>query len=564
VLHIKVQAVARLQTLTFVYYKYSSMRKLSAIVLIVFISLSTQAQGIPRPKLVVGLVVDQMRWDYLYRYYDRYADNGGFKRLLNQGFSCENTMIPFTPTITACGHSTIYSGSVPAISGITGNFWWDNEQHREVYCTEDKSVTTVGSSSALGQMSPRNLLVTTVCDELRLATNFRSKVIGIAIKDRGGILTAGHSANAAYWYDNTVGDWITSSYYMKELPKWVKDFNARKMVDKYYQQGWNTLYAINTYTQSTEDDKPWEAKPFGAGKNFPYDTKSFIGKNYGIIPFMPQGNTLTAELAKAAVTGEQLGADDITDFLAISFSAPDYIGHSFGPNSIEEEDNYLRLDKEFGELLDFLDSKVGKDQYLVFLSADHGVAQIPAFLKDHHIPAGNVDMFDLVKRVNTSLKNKFGKENLVVSQDNYQLYLNHPAMDSAHLDNEDIKKWIIGYLSADSGIARVFAIDKLVETTLNSTQKNMLINGYYPKRSGDIQIILEPQFIDGFTNAGTTHGLWNPYDAHIPLVWYGWGVKHGNTNRETYMTDIAPTIAALLHIQMPSGSVGKVIPEIMK
>jgi predicted AlkP superfamily pyrophosphatase or phosphodiesterase len=540
------------------------MRKLSSIILILFISFSVQAQSIPRPKLVVGLVVDQMRWDYLYRYYDRYAENGGFKRLLNQGFSCENTMIPYTPTVTACGHSTIYTGSVPAISGMTGNFWWDIEQHREVYCTEDKSVTTVGSSSVLGQMSPRNLLVTTVCDELRLATNFRSKVIGIAIKDRGGILTAGHSANAAYWYDNTVGDWITSSYYMKDLPKWVKDFNARKLVDKYYQQGWNTLYPINTYTQSTEDDKPWEARPFGAGKNFPYDMKSFVGKNYGMIPFMPQGNSLTAELAKAAVTGEQLGADDVTDFLAISFSSPDYIGHSFGPNSIEEEDNYLRLDKEFGELLDFLDSKVGKDQYLVFLSADHGVVQIPAFLKDHHIPAGSVDMFDLVKRVNASLKDKFGKENLVVSQDNYQLYLNHPAMDSAHLEKEEVKKWIIGFLSADSGIARVFAIDKLTETTLNATQKNMLANGYYPNRSGDIQIILEPQFIDGFTAAGTTHGLWNPYDAHIPLVWYGWGVKHGNTNRETYMTDIAPTIAALLHIQMPSGSVGKVIPEIMK
>ena len=271
------------------------MRRIPSLLLIFFFSISVQAQpvspqreSIQRPKLVIGLVVDQMRWDYLYRYSDRYLATGGFKRLLNQGFTCENTMIPYTPTVTACGHSSIYTGSVPAISGMTGNFWWDNEQNREVYCTEDKTVNTVGSSSALGKMSPRNMLVTSVCDELRLATNFKSKVIGIAIKDRGGILTAGHSANAAYWYDNTTGDWITSTYYMTDLPKWVKDFNAKKSVDQYYQQGWNTLYPINTYTQSTEDDKPYEGKPFGAAaKAFPYDMKGFIGKNYGAIASTP-------------------------------------------------------------------------------------------------------------------------------------------------------------------------------------------------------------------------------------------------------------------------------------
>ncbi len=540
------------------------MRRLVFVIILFSVSYTVQAQGIQRPKLVVGLVVDQMRWDYLYRFYDRYAANGGFKRMLHEGFSCENTMIPYTPTITACGHSSLYTGTVPAITGITGNFWWDNQLNREVYCTEDKTVTTVGSPSLLGQMSPRNLLVTTICDELRLATNFRSKVIGIAIKDRGGILTSGHSANAAYWYDNTVGDWITSSYYMKELPTWVKDFNAKKWVDKYYQEGWKTLFPIGTYKQSSADEKPWESKPFIGLKNFPYDTKGFVGKNYGAIAFMPQGNSLTAELAKASVIGEQLGADDTTDFLAVSFSSPDYIGHGFGPNSIEIEDNYLRLDKELGELLDFLDKKVGKDQYLVFLSADHGVNQVPAFLKSNNIPAGTVDMFDVTKRLNAGLRAKFGIENLVVSQDNYQIYLNHPAMDSAKLKSEDLKKWVIDTLNREPGISRVFAIDKLTETTLNSKQKSMIANGYYPRRSGDVQIILLPQYIDGFLTSGTTHGLWNPYDAHIPLVWFGWGVKHGSTNRETYNIDVAPTLAAMLHIQMPSGTVGQVIPEIMR
>ncbi|MBK5272760.1 MAG: alkaline phosphatase family protein, partial [Bacteroidia bacterium] len=333
------------------------MKRLLVIVMVFIQGIFLQAQNVQRPKLVVGIVIDQMRWDYLYRYYDRYASNGGFKKLLNQGFSCENTMIPYVPAVTACGHSCIYTGSVPAIHGITGNLWWDNEQQRKVYCTEDKSVKTVGSNSSLGEMSPRNLLVTTICDELKLATNFRSKVIGIALKDRGSIITAGHSADAAYWYDNTTGDWITSTYYMNDLPKWVKDFNAQKLVNKYYKQGWNTLFPLNTYSQSTVDNTSWEGT-LGGEKGFPYDTKDFVGKNYYPITTMPQGNTLTTEMAKAAIKGEQLGADDITDFLAISFSSPDLIGHTFGPNSIEEEDDYLRLDKELGDLLDYLDSNV--------------------------------------------------------------------------------------------------------------------------------------------------------------------------------------------------------------
>ena len=229
------------------------MQRLFTTLLVLLFVFSIQAQGIQRPKLVVGLVVDQMRWDYLYRYYDRYAANGGFKRLLNQGFSCENTLIPYAPTVTAPGHTSIYTGTVPAIHGITGNLWWDNAEQREVYCTEDKTVQTVGSTTVAGLQSPRNLLVTTICDELRLATNFQSKVIGIAIKDRGGILPAGHSANAAYWYDAANGNWITSTYYMTDLPQWAKDLNAKKLVDKYYEMGWNTLYPVNTYSQSTAD-----------------------------------------------------------------------------------------------------------------------------------------------------------------------------------------------------------------------------------------------------------------------------------------------------------------------
>jgi predicted AlkP superfamily pyrophosphatase or phosphodiesterase len=549
------------------------MRKLFCLCTFSLITLFVTAQtktAVPpnnelkRPKLVVGIVVDQMRWDYLYRYYDRYAANGGFKRFLNQGHTCENTLIPYIPTVTACGHTCIYTGSVPGIHGIAGNAWWDNTLMRTVYCTEDKTVKPVGGTGEAGMMSPRNMEVTTVCDELRMATNFRSKVIGIAIKDRGGILPAGHSANAAYWYDAKTGNWITSSYYMNTLPAWVQKFNEQKLVDQYYAKGWNTLYPINTYVQSTTDEKPYEGKPFGADqKGFPYNLSKFAGTNYGAISTTPYGNTMTAEMAKAAVINEQLGADNITDFLAVSFSSPDYIGHTFGPNSIEVEDNYLRLDREFGDLFNFLDAKVGKGQYVVFLSADHAVAHVPGFLEEHKLPGKVLNDEPWKQEMAKQLQAKFGSNKLIASMQNFQVYLNHPVIDSLKLDIDAVKKWLVQFIGKQEGVARVIEIDKLSQATVNEKIREMAINGYFPRRSGDIQIVLQPGWIDGSVT-GTTHSAWNPYDAHIPLLFYGWNIKPGKTNRETYMTDIAPTIAALLHIQMPSGSVGKVIEEAIK
>lgn len=510
-------------------------------------------------------MVDQMRWDYLYRYYDRYAANGGFKRFLQQGFSCENTYIPYTPTVTACGHTCIYTGSVPAIHGIVGNNWWDNRLMRNIYCAEDKTVTTVGGNpSEAGQMSPRNLQVTTIGDELKLATNFRSKVIGIAIKDRGGILPAGHAANGAYWYDSKSGDFITSTYYTKELPQWVKDFNAKKMVDKYYAQNWNTLYPVNTYAQSTSDEKAYEGKPFGAEqKGFPYSLKKFIAHNYGAIAATPYGNSLTAELAKAAITGEELGADSITDVLTVSFSSPDYIGHTFGPNSIEQEDDFLQLDGVLGDLFRFLDARVGKGQYLVFLSADHGAAQVPGFMAENRLPGGVINEAKLRDGLVKNVKEKFGSDRIISGLFNYEIYLNHQAIDSLHVDEEVLRKWIIEYVSGQEGVAKVFSLDRVSATTLNEKQKKMFANSYYPARSGDIQIVFQPNWIEGGAT-GTSHGLWNPYDSHIPLLWYGWNIQPGKSHRENYMTDISPTLAALLHIQEPSGSVGKVIEEVAK
>ena len=548
------------------------MRFLFSVLSFLFVFESKTQSTIPkqndaspkRPKLVIGIMIDQMRWDFLYRYYNRYSPNGGFKRMLNQGFSCENTFIPYAPTVTACGHTTVYTGSVPAIHGITGNAWWDYEKNRTVYCSEDKTVKTVGTNSTAGEMSPKNNFSTTICDELRLATNFRSKVIGIAIKDRGGILPAGHSANAAYWYDGVSGNWITSTYYMNDLPQWVKNFNNKKVADGFYEKGWNTLYPIKTYTQSSKDENEYEAKAFGADqKGFPYDLKRFVGKSYGSISATPFGNTITMMLTKEAISNEEMGKDSITDFLAVSFSSPDYVGHSFGPNSIEVEDTYLRLDKDLGELFDYLDKTVGKGQYLTFLTADHGVAHVPAFSKEHQLPGGVVDDNTMMGDLNSLLKEKYGKAGLIVSTYNYQISLNHALIDTAKLNRSGIVDDIIRYVKNIQGVDRVFAIDQLMNQPMHAEVKNRLANGWHPKRSGDIQIILAPGWIDG-GSVGTTHGLWNPYDSHIPLLWYGWGIKPGKSNREVYMTDIAATLAAMLRIQMPSGSIGKVIEDVVK
>ena len=519
--------------------------------------------AVKRPKLIVGIVVDQMRWDFLYRYSNRYTPNG-FKRLLGEGFSCENAMIPYTPTVTAAGHTSIYTGSVPAINGIVGNDWWDKNTQSKMYCSQDNSVTTVGSNSVNGKQSPHNMLVTTIGDELRLATNFRSKVIGIALKDRGSILPAGHSANAAYWYDTQSGNWITSTYYANALPKWVNDFNDKKVVDAYYENGWNTLYPIDSYIQSTADEKDYESKPFGATQTkFPYSLKQLEGKNYQSIATTPFGNTMTLELAKAAFENEKLGAGSETDMLCVSLSSTDYVGHSFGPNSVETEDTYLRLDKDIAAFLTYLDTKIGKGQYTLFLSADHGVAHVPGFMKENKLPGGIFSEGEVAKDLNAKLKEKFGLDKIVAGIMNYQVHLNHSLIDSANADEKAIVSFIIKTIQSNDAVAQVFELKNLANVTLNAQLKDRLSNGYNPTRSGDIQLVLKSGYID-YGKTGTSHGVWSPYDSHIPSLFFGWGIKQGHTNRETYMTDIAPTITALLHIQMPSGCVGKVVEEALK
>lgn len=524
---------------------------------------TTVRADVPRPKLMVGIVVDQMRWDYLFRFYSRYG-NGGFKRLLNEGFSCDNTQIDYLPTFTAPGHTCIYTGSVPAIHGIAGNDFIVQATGKSMYCAEDTSVQTVGSTSAAGKMSPRNMLVTTVTDELRLATNFRSKTIGIALKDRGGILPAGHTANAAYWFDDKSGNWITSTYYMKDLPQWVKDFNGQKLPETYLKQDWTTLYPINTYLQSTADSNAYEGKFKGMNApTMPVKTSGMYKNNLGLIRSTPYGNTLTLDLAVAAINAEKLGQRDVTDFLTVSFSSTDYVGHQFGPNAIETEDTYLRLDRDLANLFTYLDAKVGRDQYAVFITADHGAAHNPNFLKDHGVPAGVWNEGQALKDLNAYLSSKYTIDGLVHSLTNYQVNLNNYAVNYAHLDVDKLKKDCMDFLQKDPAVAFVVDMQKPMTADLPEVLRTRVINGYNAEHSGVIQIMLKPGFFTGGAT-GTTHGTWNPYDNHIPLVFMGWGIQHGHLNRETHMTDIAATVAALLHIQAPNGCIGHPITEALK
>jgi predicted AlkP superfamily pyrophosphatase or phosphodiesterase len=527
-----------------------------------FLTHNLHAQ-ISRPKLVVGLIIDQMRWDYLYHFNSLYTANG-FKRILKEGFTAENTFLPYTPTYTAVGHTCVYTGSVPAVTGIVGNNWFDKTTGKNVYCTDDSTVNTVGTKSKAGKMSPANMWVTTVADELRLSNNFKSKVIGIALKDRGAILPAGHSANAAYWYD--AGKWITSSFYMNDLPAWVKQYNDKDLPGVYMKQDWKTMLPINKYDVSTEDDKPYESKIKGDtnGVVFPHKLSMIPDSlKYESFRTTPFANTYTFDFAKAAIENEKMGSSTVTDFLAVSISSTDYIGHVFGPNSVEIEDTYLRLDIDIAAFLNYLDTKVGKGNYVFFLTADHAVAHIPAFLAEHKIPGGNFEDNDLKKELNAAIEANTGVKNAVQSLQNYQVYINATELEKQGKDIDAIKKLVIKTLQQKDFILSVFETDKLAQTTLPEPQKTMFINGYNVKRSGDIQFSLKPGYFDG-GKKGTTHGLWNPYDSHIPCLFYGWGIKPGKTNRETYMTDIAPTIAALLKIQMPNGCVGKVITEAIK
>jgi predicted AlkP superfamily pyrophosphatase or phosphodiesterase len=517
------------------------------------------------PKLVVGIVVDQMRYDYITRFWDQYGD-GGFKRMIKGGYNCENNHFNYAPTTTGPGHASVYTGTTPATHGIIANDWYDKKSGASVYCVGDDSYSSVGTTASAGQMSPHWMNVTTLPDALRLANQMRGKTIAIALKDRGAVLPGGHTANAAYWfYGENEGHWITSSYYMADLPKWVKDFNISNKI-KQYKKAWTTLRDISTYLESGADNNTFEGVFQGeTSPTFPHSTPSLLDKehDFEIIKSTPYGNSLTADFAIAALEAEDLGGDMITDFLAISFSSTDYVGHKYGVNSKEIQDTYLRLDEDLERLLKALDKKVGNGEYTVFLTADHGASEVSGYLKDLKIPAGYFDANAMNIKLNEFLKFTYGTEGLIKSNSNYQLFLDHVLIKNLDLNLKEVEETIAQELLNYDGIDRAYSAYQMWQNDYSEGIAHILQEGYNQERSGDVLYVLKPGFTN-YTLTGSTHGSPQIYDTHVPLLFYGKGIRNGHTARRTEIPDIAPTLATLLGIAFPNGTTGNPIVEVLE
>ena len=495
--------------------------------MLLLLSVATQMWARPKfnecPRLVVGIVVDQMRWDYLPRYYDQFGDDG-FKRLIEEGYSCDNCLINYLPTVTAIGHTSVYTGTTPALHGICGNDFFIDD--KSVYCCADTSVSIVGSDSKK-PMSPHRLLSTTIGDQLRLHTDFRSKVIGVSYKDRAAILPAGRSANGAFWLDTKNLCFVTSTYYMNELPEWAKAYNRELKKNKKAQE---------------------------------------LGSKIG---FDPICGTVTADMAIAALKGEALGKGDATDMLCVSFSQTDVIGHQWSTRGEHTDAAYLELDKDLGRLLKALDEQVGKGNYLLFLTADHGAAHNFQFMIDHKLGGGAWKVrTEVMSSLEACLKEKLNADLSIINGVNsYRLFLNHGRIKALGLELSKVKEVLIDFLRQQPHVQFVMDFEKVNTWSVPDVIRSRALLGYHPRRSGDLLLVLEAgwyEFGPGSSPVGTTHGEWNPYDAHIPLLFYGWEVEHGSTSREVHITDIAPTVCQMLHIQQPNACIGEAIVEVIE
>lgn len=534
------------------------MKKFIWIAIIVF---SSFIKAQERPKLVVGIVVDQMKMDYLYRFQNDFSPNG-FKRLMSQGYTFENTHYNYMPTYTAPGHASVYTGTTPAIHGIVSNEWFHRTLKKQVYCTDDATVTTLVPGSEIeGKMSPRNLQSTTITDELKLSTNFKGKVIGISIKDRGAILPAGHFADWAFWYCKT-GEFISSTYYGTALPSWVTDFNTEKNYLKYANKGWGLLKPKETYNESLPDDNPYEGKLYQKTPFFPYNTKEMLEKNdAGILRVSPYGNNLIADLAKRAIEKENLGKDTVTDFLALSFSSTDYIGHTFGPRSIEVQDTYLRLDETIADFLNYLDLTVGKGNYMVFLTADHAGAENVTYLKDHKYQVNNINFNTIEADLKEFSRATFG-EDVILKYDSFNVFFDKELLKTKGLELAKVKQVFKDYLYTKDYVKRVYTEEEILGATGNDVLLDFVSKGYDPTQNGELYMVFKPGYIE-YSLTGTSHGSPYTYDTHVPLIFYGWHIKKGKTNERKEITQIAPTVTQLLKITMPNSTKGEVLTEIV-
>jgi len=547
---------------------------------------SQSASQNPRPRLVLLIAIDQFRYDYLERFGELYANNG-LRRLMRDGASFVNANYDHFPTYTAPGHATMMTGAVPAATGIVGNEWVDKDAGKRITSVSDTTVTLLGGGPTEIGASPRRLMASTVGDELRLATNDRAKVIGISVKDRSAILPAGRHANAAYWFSIQAGSMVSSTYYFSQLPVWAINFNNTRPLDKLFGTKWERLLPEDVYLKYAGPDSPqWEsgAKTATDTNAFPHNVsggaKTPGPQFYSALEYSPFTNDLLVSFAEQAIVNEDLGQDDYTDVLTVSFSSNDYIGHRFGPYSQEAMDASLRVDRAIGTLLDFVQAKIGLDKTIVALTADHGVSPIPEHADAMGLGGARLKAVDFLAVIRAAISRRYNpqKKSPDPTQDyiyqyeeggqkrdallNGNLYFNYDALARDGVDPNELQEVAAQAACTVKGIARCFTRNQLERGVASDTDpiQRRVVHGFYQTRSGDIVVVAEPyKYLAETINA--THGSPYSYDTHVPVIIMGRGVTAGRYFQEASPADIAPTIAALLGIQAPSSVTGRILTE---
>lgn len=553
-------------------YRNTNMRRISAAVFFgsVFIRMSGQGAYIPpeKPKLVIGIVVEQLRYDQLEKFKDKFVENG-IRKLLNEGTFYRNASYDYMLTQSAPGHATISTGTEPSFHGITSDSWYLPLKNEMIYCTQDNSVDPVGGSYEAGLHSPVNLLSSTFSDELELSSNGKAKVFSVGLKESSAIMSAGHTSQGVFWYDNTTGTWMSSTWYMASLPGWVNDFNALMLSESYLNNQWTPLLPMQDYAYCLPDSNSFETG-FDGVCFFPYDLKKMSSKgrintkrDYSLLRETPFGNSFTKDFAIRLIKEERLGKDDITDFLAINFSSTDYIGHRFGPSSVEAADAILRLDRDIEQLLTFLNDSIGKKNVLIYFTAAHGVSEIPSVLEKQHIPAGYFRENQALQLLKSYLNAVYGQGDWVKGYYEKQVFLNRVLIEDSKIPLEEIQKKVARFLVQFAGVASAFPYSAFEANDFSNGHLKRIVNGFSPQRSGDIIITLNPGWIekgDYITNYNSPY----EYDSHVPLIWYGWTVNRASVTRKVNIADIAPTLSSLCKVPYPNACTGEPLIELLR
>jgi predicted AlkP superfamily pyrophosphatase or phosphodiesterase len=542
-----------------------------SLLICLFTNVSAQSAYIPpeKPKLVIGIVVEQLRFDQLEKFRDRFCENG-ILRLLNEGTYFKNASYNYMLTQSAPGHATISTGTEPSIHGISSDSWYVPLKNEMIYCTQDSKVLPVGGSFEAGLHSPINLLASTFSDELTMASNGKSKVFSIGVKESSAILSAGHSASGVYWYDNITGTWMSSTWYMDSLAPWVNDFNALRLTDSYLNNPWILLKPRSDYSDCLPDSSSF-VTGFNGINYFPYDLKKMSSKglinvkrDYSLLRETPFGNSYTKDFAIRLIKEEKLGRDGATDFLAINFSSTDYIGHRFGPSSMETGDAILRLDKDIEELLKYVNDSIGKKNVLIYFTAAHGVSEIPTVLAKSRIPSGYFKQTEALQLLKSYLNAVYGQGDWVKGYFEKQIFLNRLLIEDAKIPLEDIQKKVTRFLVQFSGVASAYPYTAFEANDFGNGHLKRIVNSFTPQRSGDIIITLNPGWVEKNENYVTNHNSPYEYDSHVPLIWYGWTVNRASVTRKVSITDIAATLSSLCKVPYPNACTGEPLLELMR